>query len=232
MMNITEIGNVCKLIYYGAFNASAMKGGFVGVMIIGFRRAAFSNEAGIGSAAIAHSSAKTDEHIAEGLVASLGPFIDTIIICTMTALVLIFTGVYENPGNLEGTQLTSVAFESVFSWFPYILLIAVLLFAFSTMISWSYYGLKGFDYLFGDLSDKMFGNRKVTDTIYRITFLIFIVIGASTSINSVVDFSDMMILCMAFPNILGLIILSPEIKKDLASYMKRIKNGEIKRLAD
>jgi AGCS family alanine or glycine:cation symporter len=229
MMNITDIGNVCKLIYYGAFNASAMKGGFIGVMIIGFRRAAFSNEAGIGSAAIAHSSAKTNEHIAEGLVASLGPFIDTIIICTMTALVLIFTGAYKNPGNLEGTQLTSMAFESVFSWFPYVLLIAVLLFAFSTMISWSYYGLKGFDYLFGGLSDKMFGNRKVTDTIYRISFLIFIVIGASTSINSVVDFSDMMILCMAFPNILGLIILSPEIKKDLTSYIKRIKNGDIKR---
>ncbi len=229
LMNISNIGEVFKLIINGAFSASAMKGGFIGVLIVGFQRAAFSNEAGIGSAAIAHSAAKTDEPISEGLVASVGPFIDTVIICTMTALVLIFTGFYNNPAGLEGSQLTSAAFGSVFSWFPYLLMIAVFLFAFSTMISWSYYGLKGFDYLFGGFVEKKFGNRKITDTAYRLLFLSFIVIGASSSLSSVMDFSDMMILCMAFPNILGLIILLPEVKKDLNLYLRKIKSGEIKK---
>lgn len=229
LINISEIGNVFSLIYNGAFNASAMKGGFVGVMIVGFQRAAFSNEAGIGSAAIAHSSAKTNEPIAEGLVAGIGPFIDTVIICTMTALVLIFTGYYNNTGSLEGAQLTSAAFGSVFSWFPYFLVFIVFLFAYSTMISWSYYGLKGFDYLFGAWFEKFFGSRKIADTIYRLLFLVFIVIGASSSLGAVMDFSDMLILCMAFPNILGLLVLSPEIKKDLDVYMRKIKTGEIKK---
>ena len=229
LMNISNIGEVFKLIINGAFSASAMKGGFIGVLIVGFQRAAFSNEAGIGSAAIAHSAAKTNEPISEGLVASVGPFIDTVIICTMTALVLIFTGFYNNPSGLEGSQLTSAAFGSVFSWFPYLLMIAVFLFAFSTMISWSYYGLKGFDYLFGGFVEKKFGNRKITDTTYRLLFLVFIVIGASSSLSSVMDFSDMMILCMAFPNILGLIILSPEVKRDLKLYLSKIRSGEIKK---
>ena len=229
LMNISNIGEVFKLIINGAFSASAMKGGFIGVLIVGFQRAAFSNEAGIGSAAIAHSAAKTNEPISEGLVASVGPFIDTVVICTMTALVLIFTGFYNNPAGLEGSQLTSAAFGSVFSWFPYLLMVAVFLFAFSTMISWSYYGLKGFDYLFGGFVEKKFGNRKITDTTYRLLFLVFIVIGASSSLSSVMDFSDMMILCMAFPNILGLIILSPEVKRDLNLYLRKIKSGEIKR---
>ena len=229
LMNISNIGEVFKLIINGAFTASAMKGGFIGVLIVGFQRAAFSNEAGIGSAAIAHSAAKTNEPISEGLVASVGPFIDTVIICTMTALVLIFTGFYNNPAGLEGSQLTSAAFGSVFSWFPYLLMISVFLFAFSTMISWSYYGLKGFDYLFGGFVEKIFGNRKVTDITYRLLFLIFIVIGASSSLTSVMDFSDMMILSMALPNILGLIILSPEVKRDLGQYLAKIKSGEIKK---
>ncbi len=229
LMNISNIGEVFKLIINGAFTASAMKGGFIGVLIVGFQRAAFSNEAGIGSAAIAHSAAKTDEPISEGLVASVGPFIDTVIICTMTALVLIFTGFYNNPAGLEGSQLTSAAFGSVFYWFPYLLMVTVFLFAFSTMISWSYYGLKGFDYLFGGFAEKIFGNRKITDNTYRFLFLVFIVIGASSSLSSVMDFSDMMILSMALPNILGLIILSPEVKRDLGRYLSKIKSGEIKK---
>lgn len=228
-MNISHAGEAFSLIFNGAFSASALKGGFIGVLIVGFQRAAFSNEAGVGSAAIAHSAVKTDMPIKEGLVSLLEPFVDTVVICTMTALVIIFTGFYTNPDGLEGTQLTSQAFGSVFSWFPYILMIAIFLFAFSTMISWSYYGLKGFDYLFGSLSEKWFGNRKVSATIYRILFLGMIVVGASSSMGVVVDFSDMMILSMAFPNILGLIILAPEVRRDLIDYWKKLKNGEIKR---
>jgi AGCS family alanine or glycine:cation symporter len=130
---------------------------------------------------------------------------------------------------LEGAQLTSYAFASVIPWFSYILVIAIFLFAFSTMISWSYYGLKGFDYLFGDLSVKLFKNRNVAKYTFFFIFLFFIIVGAASNLGSVLDFSDMMILSMAFPNILGLIILAPEVKKDLLDYMKKVKSGEIKR---
>ena len=148
LMNITEVGSVFALIIKGAFAPDAALGGVIGVLIQGFRRAAFSNEAGIGSASIAHSAAKTNEPVSEGIVALLEPFIDTVVICTMTALVIIFTGMYNVPG-LEGAQMTSNAFGSVFSWFPYLLVIAIFLFAFSTMISWYYYGLKAWEFLFG-----------------------------------------------------------------------------------
>lgn len=229
IMNIDKAGSAFGLILSGAFAPAAIKGGIIGVLIVGFQRAAFSNEAGVGSAAIAHSAVKTDEPISEGFVALLEPFVDTVVICTMTALVIIFSGQYDNPLGLEGTQLTSHAFGSVFSWFPYLLLVAIFLFAFSTMISWSYYGLKGFDYLFGGISEKLFGNRKVTDTIFRIIFLGFIVVGSSSTLGAVTDFADMMILTMGIPNILGLIIMAPEVKKDLISYISRVKSGEIKR---
>lgn len=227
-MNITNIGEAFKLIFEGAFSADALKGGVIGVLIVGFQRASFSNEAGAGSAAIAHSAVKTDEPITEGLVALLEPFVDTVVICTMTALVIIFTGFYSNPNGLQGTELTSQAFASVFSWFPYLLLVAIFLFAFSTMISWSYYGLKGFDYLFGGLSERYLGTRKYSDTLYRLIFLSFIVVGASSTMGAVTDFSDMMILSMGFPNIIGLLILAPEVKRDLKDYLRRIKTGEIK----
>ncbi len=228
-INIGHAGEAFMLIFDGAFNADAMKGGFIGVLIVGFQRAAFSNEAGVGSAAIAHSAVKTNEPITEGLVSLLEPFVDTVVICTMTALVIIFTGQYTNPEGLEGAQLTSQAFGTVFSWFPYILMIAIFLFAFSTMISWSYYGLKGFDYLFGAFFEKWFGNRKIAATIYRLLFLGIIVVGASSTLGAVTDFSDMMILSMAFPNILGLIIMAPEVKRDLKAYMAKLKRGEIKK---
>ena len=218
-----------KLIFGGAFSPEALKGGVIGVLIVGFQRAAFSNEAGIGSAPIAHSVARTNEPVSEGLVSLLEPFIDTVVICTMTALVLVYTGFYANPEGLQGSQLTSAAFESVVSWFPYLLIIAVFLFAYSTMISWSFYGLKGFDFLVGRYSEKWFGNRKISNGIYQVLFLVFIVIGASSNLGSVMDFSDMLILTMAFPNILGLIIMAPEVKRDLKSYLKRIQSGEIKR---
>jgi AGCS family alanine or glycine:cation symporter len=229
IMNIQHTGDAFRLILDGAFGADAIKGGFIGVLIVGFQRAAFSNEAGVGSAAIAHSAVKTNTPITEGYVSLLEPFIDTVVICTMTALVLIYTGSYENPMGYEGAQLTSMAFGTVFSWFPYILVFAIFLFAFSTMISWSYYGLKGFDYLFGDFGQKIFGNRNVVKYTYFTLFLIFIIIGSSSNLGSVIDFSDMMILSMAFPNIIGLLILLPEVRADLKTYQKRLKSGEIKR---
>ncbi len=219
IMNISHTGEAFSLMWHGAFSADALKGGVIGVMIVGFQRAAFSNEAGVGSASVAHSAVKTDYPITEGLVALLEPFIDTVLICTMTALVIVYTGFYNNPANLDGVQLTSAAFESVFSWFPYLLLVAIFLFAFSTMISWSYYGLNAFKYLFG----RYFNSEKAIKNVYYSVFLIFIIIGASSSLGAVVDFSDMMILSMAFPNIFALYILSKEVKTDLKAYLKKIK---------
>lgn len=228
-MNIDQTGAAFRLIFEGAFSPAAMKGGFIGVLIVGFQRASFSNEAGAGSAAIAHSAVKTEEPVSEGFVALLEPFVDTVVICTMTALVIIFTGSYLNPDGLEGAELTSQAFGTVFAWFPYLLVIAIFLFAFSTMISWSYYGLKSFDYLFGGMSEKWFGSRKYAANLYRVLFLVFIVIGSSSTMGAVTDFSDMMILSMGLPNILGLIIMAPEVKRDLKDYLARVKSGEIKR---
>lgn len=229
LINYKDTPSAFYLIWEGAFNPEALKGGIIGVLIVGFQRAAFSNEAGVGSAPIAHSAVKTEEPVSEGFVSLLEPFIDTVVICTMTALVIIFTEMHDNPLGLEGSALTSEAFSSVFSWFPYILMLAVFLFAFSTMISWSYYGIKGFDFLFGKYSEKLFGSRKVSDTVYRVLFLACIVIGASSGLSAVVDFSDMMILSMAFPNILGLLIMAPEVRRDVKSYLSRIKSGEIKK---
>ncbi len=230
-MNIDQTGKAFGLIISGAFSASALKGGIIGVLIVGFQRAAFSNEAGVGSASIAHSAAKTKEPVSEGIVALLEPFIDTVVICTMTALVIIFTGYYtpEMSAGLEGAELTSKAFGSVFDFFPYILVLAIFLFAFSTMISWSYYGLKGFNYLFGSIFEKVFKTPKAARYTYYALFLGFIVVGSSSSLGAVVDFSDYMILGMAFPNILGLIIMAPEVRNDLKEYFRKLKTGEIKR---
>tara|TARA_B100001250_G_scaffold367384_1_gene349386 strand:- start:2479 stop:4290 length:1812 start_codon:yes stop_codon:yes gene_type:complete len=221
IIHISDIGFVIGEIISGAFSPQAGLGGFIGVLIVGFKRAAFSNEAGVGSASIAHSAAKTKEPVSEGMVALLEPFIDTIVICTMTAFVIIITGTYENTAGLGGSELTSQAFGSVISWFPYILTIAILLFAFSTMISWSYYGLKSWVFLFG--------KSKYSELSYKILFMIFVIIGSSASLGSVVDFSDMMILAMAFPNIIGLLIMSNEVKLDLLSYMEKLRNGTIKK---
>lgn len=225
LINIRYAPEALRMIFEGAFNPDAIKGGIIGVLIVGFQRASFSNEAGVGSASIAHSAVKTEEPVSEGMVALLEPFIDTVVICTMTALVIIFTGFYkpELAIGLTGTQLTSKAFESVVPWFPKLLTIAIFLFAFSTMISWSYYGLNGFKFLFG----KIIKNQKILRNIYYLFFLSFIVIGSSSSLGAVLDFSDMAILSMAFPNILGLLILSGEVKKDMKSYINRVKTGEI-----
>lgn len=223
--NFSRIGEAFSLIFNGAFGIDAMGGGFFGALFIGFQRGAFSNEAGIGSSPIAHAAAQNDEPVSEGMVALLEPFIDTIVICTMTALVLIFTGFHNNPEGLQGAQLTSAAFGSVLPWFPYILVVCIFLFAYSTMISWSYYGLKGFDYLFGPLIVKITSNPRIPNIIYYLLFLFCVVIGSSSSLNAVIDFSDMMILGMAFPNIIGLLFFSGEIANDLKLYFAKI-NGK------
>lgn len=231
--NVTEIPAAFGTILGSAFNADALYGGFIGVLIQGFRRAAFSNEAGIGSASIAHAAVKTDEPISEGVVALLEPFIDTVIICTMTALVIVISGygdigqqqAFESfssgGGNDAAIALTSSAFESSISWFPVALSIAVILFALSTMISWSYYGLKAWTYLFGD--------SRANDIAYKVIFCIFVIIGSAISAKSVFDFGDAMIFAMAFPNVLGLYFLIPNVRRAYRDYMRRIRSGELAR---
>ncbi|NOY93870.1 MAG: alanine:cation symporter family protein [Deltaproteobacteria bacterium] len=199
-----------------AFTPEAGFGGMIGVLMTGFQRAAFSNEAGIGSASIAHSAAATDEPVREGIVALLEPFIDTILVCTMTGLVMVITNTYENSG--EGVVMTSNAFATVLPWFPKVLTFAVFMFAFSTMISWSYYGERCFTYLFGT----------GTSMLYRVIFLGFVVLGSVLELGSVLDFSDLMVLGMAFPNILGLYLLSGKVKRALDSYWSKLKSGEMK----
>jgi len=225
LSNFSFIDDAFGQIITQAFNPQAGLGGVFGVLIIGFRRAAFSNEAGAGSASIAHSAVKTKYPASEGIVALLEPFIDTVVICTMTALVVIIynsTGVFEygaatvNIGgqNVQGSTLTSLAFQNSISWFPYVLTIAIVLFAISTMISWSYYGLQSWMYLFG--------KNEVSSLVYKVLFLIFIVIGAAANMESVWGFSDAMILAMVFPNMIGLFFLFPEVKKELNVYLDAI----------
>jgi len=224
-MNFSRVDEVFMLIIKGAFNPVAIKGGIIGVIITGFRRGAFSNEAGVGSAAVAHAAARTDVPVKEGIVAMLEPFIDTIVICTMTSMVIIFTGFHEVTGTLEGTEITSAAFASVFPWFPYLLVAAILCFAFSTMISWSYYGLNGFRFLFGRfVRNRTYGNR-ILALVYYTIFLFFTVVGSSSSLGNVIAFSDMMVLTLAFPNIIGLLIVAPEIWNDLKVYMASKSKG-------
>lgn len=215
-----RIPGVFQVIFSEAFSENALYGGFLGVMIMGFTRSAFSNEAGVGSASIAHSAVKTNEPVSEGVVSLLEPFIDTIIVCTLTALVTIITGEYLNP-TTSGIAQTSAAFGQVFRWFPIILSIAVVLFALSTMISWSYYGLKAWTYLFGE------GNLQ--DKSYKIMFCFFIVVGAAMELDAVIGFSDAMIFAMSLANIIGLYFLASELRSDLNSYQERIRNGSIKK---
>ncbi|MCG7497122.1 alanine:cation symporter family protein [Vibrio sp. Of7-15] len=219
-MNFDRIDDAFAAIINGAFTGEGVTGGVIGVLIQGFKRAAFSNEAGVGSAAIAHSAVKTKEPLSEGFVSLLEPFIDTVVICTMTALVIIITGQLQADSGLTGVALTSAAFESSISWFPLILAIAVVLFAFSTMISWSYYGLKAWTYLFGE--------SKQSALSFKLLFCVFVVIGAAMNLGPVIDFSDAMIFAMALVNIVGLYIMAPEIKRDLGEYLQRLNAGEIK----
>ena len=222
IMNADKLGWAFGQIFSGAFSPEGIAGGFVGVLIQGFKRATFSNEAGVGSAAIAHSAVKTNEPVTEGYVALLEPFIDTVVICTMTALVIIITGSL-NSGVEAGVPLTSYAFSSQIPFFEHVLAVAVVLFAFSTMISWSYYGLKAWTYLFGE--------NKAMELVYKVMFCIFIVIGAAIPLGIVIDFSDAAIFAMSIANIIGLYFLADVVKAELKSYRAKIASGEIKRYA-
>jgi AGCS family alanine or glycine:cation symporter len=223
--NLSEIPAAFVAIWDGAFSPEGIAGGVVGVLFQGFKRAAFSNEAGIGSAAIAHSAVRTNRPVTEGFVALYEPFIDTVVVCTITALVIIVTGTWDpSVDPSQGVALTSAAFESSISWFPWILTLAVVLFAFSTMISWSYYGLKAWTYLFGE--------SMITDVVYKGMFLSFVVIGSSMELGSVIDFSDAMIFAMAFPNMLGIYFLLPVVKKELNEYWADYKAGRLQKFGD
>ena len=217
LMNASEVPGALGLIVGDAFSLEAGLGGFVGTLVQGFRRAAFSNEAGVGSAAIAHSAARTAEPIREGLVALLEPFIDTIVVCTTTALVIVVTGAWNNPEAGGGITMTAFAFATVFPWFPKVLMGIAVLFAFSTMISWSYYGERSWIFLFG--------NRSLIG--YQLIFLAFTFGGVIfQNADVVLNFGDLMILGMAFPNIAGVVMLASIVKADLDRYFARLAAGE------
>lgn len=239
IMDIDRLPWAIGQIVQGAFTEMGVAGGAIGALIQGFRRAAFSNEAGVGSASIAHSAVRTKEPVTEGFVSLLEPFIDTVVICTMTALVIIITGVLQTdpqtglyvwdanagkiatPDGLAGVALTSYAFASVFSWFPYVLAVAVILFAFSTMVSWSYYGVKAWTY--------MFGEGRAKETTFNVLYCIFVVIGAAMNLGAVIDFADAALFAMALVNIAGLYILMPVVKREMNSFLHRLETGEIRK---
>ena len=218
--NIDRIPETIVLIASQALSGDAVYGGVLGIMIIGITRAAFSNEAGIGSAAIAHSAAKTEEAAREGIVSMIGPFIDTVVICSLTALVVLLTGAYNDPTLAgKGTAMTVSAFGSAIPGAQFVLAVVVCLFAYSTMISWEYYGERAWEYLFG---------IKYL-IVFRIIFVAFVFLGAVTELSNVINFSDLMILSMAFPNIVGGVLLSPQIKTCLTVYWQAYKSGQMKR---
>jgi len=211
-----DIPGALLTIVKGAFAPEAAYGGVIGVLIQGFRRAAYSNEAGIGSSPIAHAAARTNDPVSEGFVGLLEPFIDTVVICTISALVIILTGAYLQTG-LDGVQLTSSAFASVFDWFPLVLMVALLLFGYSTVVSWAYYGQKGWGYLFGE--------HKYSIRSYKVLICAVVAMGAVPNVLAVFDFIDSMIFLMAVPNILALYLLLPEVKQDLQLYLRKIAAG-------
>ncbi len=226
--NFTQIPHAFALIFSEAFAPTAVAGGVIGVIVQGFQRAVFSSEAGLGSAGIAHAPAKVKYPVRQGMVSLYEPFIDTIVVCTMTALVIIITGVYD-PANgykelieaQQGAALTAAAYGTVISWFPIILTVSIVLFAFSTMISWSYYGERAWVYLFG----------AKYSLVFKLIFLGFIILGSVVNTGILVDFSFMLILGMALPNILGLYILSGDVKRALELYLEKLKSGELDREA-
>lgn len=222
--NIKDVPALLWSIPQQAFSWEAGLGGFLGVMVQGMKRAAFSNEAGLGSAAIAHAAARTDEPVREGMVAMLGPFIDTIIVCTMTALAILLTGAHEAEGMggkwSEAVLVTARAFESVHWIMPYFLALAVFVFAYSTLISWSYYGERAVEYLSGDYSPHAVG-------VYRIVFVFVAFLGPLLTLQAVVDFADMALLSMAFPNILGMLLLSGKVREMKNDYVARLRRGEM-----
>ena len=225
----TAIPDAFALIFHEAFSPTAVVGGIFGAMVQGFQRAVFSNEAGLGSAGIAHSASRVKYPIRQGLVSLYEPFIDTVVVCTMTALVVILTGSYLGDTEVldaaiaakQGAVITSTAFGSVVSWFPTVLGFAIFMFAFSTMISWAYYGERAWVYIFG----------AKTSIVYKIIFLGFIIIATIVDTGTMVDFSSILFLALAIPNIFGLLIMSGDVRKMLTEYMSKLKSGELDREA-
>jgi len=218
--NIGEVPGLFLSIFKEAFNPSAIySGGFIGVLIQGVKRASFSNEAGLGSAAIAHAAAKTDEPVREGVVAMIGPTIDTHLVCTMTSLAILITGAHLDPSVAgKGAQITANAFATLGTWMPYLHTGATIIIAYSTIISWSYYGEKGIEFLVGSKYIPA----------YRVVYCLIIILGPILKLGNVIDFSDLMLLSMAFPNIFGMMLLSGKVKKKLDDYVSRYNNGEMK----
>jgi AGCS family alanine or glycine:cation symporter len=224
--NLGHLPAAFGAIFDGAFTADGVQGGVIGALIQGFRRAAFSNEAGLGSAAIAHSTVRTREPVTEGFVALWEPFIDTVVICTMTALVIIISGELSAlqgsalSGTAQGVALTSKAFATVIWWFPYVLTLVVFLFAFSTIITWGYYGAKAASFLARESKLALYG--------FKLFFLAMAVVGASMNLGSIVDIADALMFIMAIPNLIGVYLLMPAVKRELASYEARLRSGEIR----
>jgi alanine or glycine:cation symporter, AGCS family len=219
-VNASAIPSAIMVIIDGAFSPEGVTGGILGALIQGFRRAAFSNEAGLGSSAIAHSTIKTREPVSAGIVAVFEPFVDTVIICSMTALVIVITGAYIGAEGVEGVQLTSAAFATVLPWFPYVLAFLVLLFAFSTTITWGYYGAKAASFLARESKGVLYG--------FKGFYLFMAVVGCTMQLSSIVDLADGLLFIMAIPNLIGLYLLAPVVKRELDSYFARVKSGEIK----
>lgn len=218
--HITDIPAAFVTIVQGAFNPEGVAGGIAGVIIIGMKRAVYSTEAGLGSASMAHAAAKTREPVSEGMVALMEPFIDTVLISTMTALVIVITGNYIVGEEVQGISMTSAAFGSVIGWFPIVLAVAAFLFGFSTIISWGYYSSKVWEFIWGGSDRSM--------KIFKVTYCLLLIPGAVWSPQVVYDLMDGMFFLMAIPNIVGIYILAPELKRDLQSYLARVKSGEIK----
>ncbi|MFI7580025.1 amino acid carrier protein [Kocuria kalidii] len=229
LVNFGQVPAAMAAIVDGAFSPEGMAGGVLGVMIVGFQRAAFSNEAGLGSAPIAHSAVKTRRPVSEGFVAMFEPFVDTVIICTMTALAIIIAGapslqagidqVQAGDGAPDGVILTSDAFATVLPWFPIVLAIAVILFAFSTLITWFYYGLKAWEFLFG--------RSRISDNIFRFIYLFFTVAGTVLTFSEVIAFADAALFVCGFVNLLGVYFLLPVIKKEMKEYLADRKSGKL-----
>ncbi|MFE6336617.1 alanine/glycine:cation symporter family protein [Streptomyces sp. NPDC057806] len=217
-VHVTELPSAVSTIIEGAFNPEGVAGGVIGALIVGFKRAAFSNEAGLGSAPIAHAAVKTKHPASEGLVALLEPFIDTVIICTMTALTIVIA----NPASyrigeddVAGVTLTSDAFETVLPWFPYVLTVAVLLFAISTVLTWGYYGLKAWTYLFG--------RSKASEVTYKSLYTLFAVAGSLLTLQTLIDLADAVLFMLAVINIIGLYLLAPVVKRELNSFLEFVR---------
>ena len=218
LMNIAEVPAAFITIVSSAFSMEAGVGGLVGAILVGVQRASFSNEAGLGSSAIVHATAQTNIPAKQGIAGMMGSFVDTVVICMFTALIIVISGVYKDSTGIDGVELTSAAMGASVSWFPYVLAMCVFLFAYSTLITWYYYGEKSLAFLVGE--------KPIVALLFKLIFCAFVVIGAAADLKNVIRFSDAMILSLAIPNIIGLYILAPEVKRDLKEYLQTLKESK------